>query len=259
MTTDVGDTLSLFAVGVALFALFIASYSRRNTWIALGSMTMSMALLFGCLFLVTVHDRNQLRTRLAWVASELPLVLDRRDVDELAASLEPIQAPSSCGAGQSGCEPAPAAPPRAEREPVQAAASAGWFDPKPHRNADAQSPVAWDLDDPDVKPPVTSPWGFSIGGTNVSDAALEQVQAVLKPDSTMREFELAIDVEGNVLEDGRVIPAGARFSLVSESPDEDGSKLGGAILSFRYVQTGQRKTSILYLTPQMVARLANRG
>jgi hypothetical protein len=259
MTTDVGDTLSLFAVGVALFALFIASYSRRHTWIALGSMMMSMALLFGCLLLVTVHDRNQLRTRLAWVASELPLMLDRQTVDELAASLESMQPPSACGAGPSGCEQTPAAPHRTEREPVQAAASAGWFGTQPDPKANSQSPVAWDLDDPDIKPPVKSPWGFSIGGTNVSDAALEQVQAVLKPDSTMREFELAIDVAGNVLKDGRVIPAGARFSLISESPDEDGSKLGGAILSFRYVQAGQRKTSILYLTPEMVARLANRG
>ncbi|HSD93066.1 MAG TPA: hypothetical protein VLB11_08585 [Methyloceanibacter sp.] len=245
MTTDVGDTLSLFAVGIALFALFIASYSRRGTWIALGSMAMSMALLFGCLLLATTRDRSQLRARLAWAASKLPLALDRQTVDQLAASLEPIQTP---------------APRHAERAPVQAAAApAGWFDTKPDPKENSPTPIAWDLDEPGIQSPVTSPWGFSIGGTNVSDQALEQVHAVLKPDSTKREFELALDVEGNLLEDEPVIPAGARFSLVSDSPDEDGSSLGGAILSFRYVQAGQRKTSILYLTPSMLARFASRG
>jgi len=257
----VGDTLSLFAAGVALLALFIASYSRRSTWIALGSIAMSMALLFGCLFLATIHDRSHLRTRLAWVASKLPLVLDWQTAAELAASLERLQAPSPCGAGQPGCGTEMAAAPLlAEREPVQAAAAtAGWFDTKPDPKANSQSPVAWNLDDRDVQLPVTSPWGFSISGTNVSDEALEQVQAVLKPDASQRELELALDIEGHVLEDGTVIPAGARFSLVSESPDEDGSRLGGAILTFRYVQVGQRKTSILYLTPAMVARFATRG
>src|SRR3989442_1169493 len=51
--------------------------------------------------------------------------------------------------------------------------------------------------------------------------------------------------------------AGARFSIVSETPNGDGSKQsGGAILTFRYVQAGQRKTSVLYLTPSMVSRFA---
>jgi hypothetical protein len=46
---------------------------------------------------------------------------------------------------------------------------------------------------------------------------------------------------------------------VSETTNEgDAKQFGGAILTFRYVQAGQRKTSILYLTPSMVARFANR-
>jgi hypothetical protein len=254
--------LSLFAAGVALLALFIASYSRRGTWIALGSMAMSMALLFGCLFLATSHDRSQVRTRLAWAASELPLMLDRQTAAELAASLERNEAPSPCGAGQPGCgTEMAAAPPLAEREPVQAAATApGWFDTKPDAKTTRQSPVAWHLDDRDVQRPMTSPWGFSLSGTNVSDQALEQVQAVLKPDSTMRVVPLALSVEGDGVGDGSVIPADASFSLFSAAPDEGASgQTGGAILTFRYVQAGQRKSSILYLTPAMVARLANRG
>jgi len=106
---------------------------------------------------------------------------------------------------------------------------------------------------------VTSPWGFSIGGTNVSNEALEQVQAVLKPDATMREMPLALGIEGDAAGDGSVIPADARFSLFSAAPDESAAEpTGGAILTFRYVQAGQRKSSILYLTPAMVARFANR-
>jgi hypothetical protein len=70
--------------------------------------------------------------------------------------------------------------------------------------------------------------------------------------------ELTLAVEGQRL-DGTVIPGGARFSLVSAAPNGDGSKQsGGAILTFRYLQAGQRKTSILYLTPSMIARFANR-
>jgi hypothetical protein len=251
--------VSLIAVGIIIFALLIATYCRRSSWLALGSMTVSMAVLFGCLFLVTIHDRNQVRPRLESIASNIALVLDPRAFDKLAASFESIDTPAPCGAGQPGCNTEPAPAPRAgEPEPVQAAAS-GWFDAKPDPKANSQAPVAWELDAPGVQLPVSSPWGFSIGGTNVSNQALEQVQAVLKPDSTGREFALTLDVDGNVLEDAPVIPAGARFSLVSENPDEDSASAGGAILSFRYVQAGQRKTSILYLTPAMVARFANRG
>ena len=99
-----------------------------------------------------------------------------------------------------------------------------------------------------------------ISGTNVAEQALEQVHAVLKPDSSKQEFDLVLNVEGHKLGDGAVIPAGARFSLVTEAPNGDAAKQrGGAILAFRYVQAGQRKTSILYLTPSMVGQLANRG
>jgi hypothetical protein len=143
---------------------------------------------------------------------------------------------------------------------VQAAATAGWFETKQGPKATSQSPVAWRLDDRDVQPASTDTAGFLISGTNVSDQTLEEVRAVLKPDASQRELELALSVEGGGFEAGTVIPPGARFSLVSVTANEDGSKQsGGAILRFRYVQAGQRKTSILYLTPSMIGRLANRG
>lgn len=252
--------MSLFAAGIVLFVLLIASYSGRGTWIALGSMALSAALLFGGLFLASVHDRSQMRASLAWVANKLPLVLDRQTAERLAASLDQVQAPSPCRAGQPGCD-AEAAPaqPLAEDEAVQAAAtSPGWFDTKPALTAPPQAPVAWQLDAGGVQGPVTSPWGFSIQGTNVSDQAMEQVQAVLKPDSAQREVPLALLVEGDGVQDGGVIPAAASFTLFSATADDGAARQGGgAILTFRYVQAGQRRSSILYLTPAMVARLAS--
>jgi hypothetical protein len=252
--------LSLFAAGIVLFVLLIASYSGRGTWIALGSMALSAALLFGGLFLANVHDRSQMRASLAWVADKLPLVLHRQTAERLAASLDRLQAFSPCRAGQPGCgaQVAPAQPP-AEDEPVQAAAtSPAWFETKPQATAASQAPVAWQLDARDVQGPVTSPLGFSIQGTNVSDRAMEQVQAVLKPDSAQREVPLALLVDGDGMQDGGVIPAAASFTLFAATTDDGAAKQGGgAILTFRYVQAGQRKSSILYLTPAMVARLAS--
>jgi hypothetical protein len=243
--------LSLFAAGIVLFVLLIATYSQRSSWIALGSKMMSVALLVGCLLLAMIHDRSHVRTGLAWVASKLPLVLDQQTAQEVLVLLERSQASSSCAPGQPRCG-TPAS--HAEPEPVQTATMTPiWFDSKPDQRARSQSPVAWSFDNRDVQTPVTSPWGLSISGTNVTSQAMEDVHAVLKPDSGQAELALLLDVEGHVYGNATTIPAGARFSLVTEGPGEDGSELGGAILSLRYVQAGRRKTSIFYLTPAMLA------
>ena len=254
--------MSLFAAGVALLALLIASYSRRSTWIALGSMTMSMAMLVGGLFLSTAQDPSQVRTRSAWIANQLSLVLGQKTLDDLTTAIEHVSTSLSCDAEQwPGCTTtASTDTPSPEPNAMQAASTTGWFGSKPESKPTSDSPVSWLLADPPAQASSSSAEGFSISGTNVSDQALEEVHAVLKPDSSKRALELVLNVEGHKSGDGAVIPAGARFSLVSESPNEDGSKQsGGAILSFRYIQAGQRKTSILYLTPAMVGRLANRG
>ena len=86
---------------------------------------------------------------------------------------------------------------------------------------------------------------------------MEQVRAVLKPDASRREVDLIIEIDGQKLATETAIPAGGRFSLVSEMPSGE-ARSGGAILTFRYVLAGQHKSAILYLTPSMVARLANR-
>ena len=88
ITIESGATLSLFAAGIFVFVLFVASYSQRSTWLAFCSMSMSMALVLGWLFISTVHDHSQLRIRFAWAASELPQLVDWQIADDLASVLE---------------------------------------------------------------------------------------------------------------------------------------------------------------------------
>jgi len=281
------------AAGLALFILLIASYSGRAAWIALGSATLSMAALVGVLFLAASQDPGQVRAGAAWVANELSLVADRPTVEHLKSAVERLSTALSCEAAQKpGCTTAASADtPAAAPEAMQAAATTSWLEPeatpepvvqeppkqelakqgpqkqelakqepqKQEARGASKSPVAWRLDDAGVQISSGGAGGFSVSGMNVSDKALEQIHAVLKPDGTQREMPLSLSVEGQSSEPGTSIPAGARFSLASATPNEDGSETsGGAILSFRYVQAGQRKSSILYLTPATVARLANR-
>lgn len=285
--------MSLLAAGLALFILLIASYSGRAAWIALGSATLSMAALVGVLFVAASQDPGQVRAGAAWVANELSLVADRPTVEHLKSAVERLSTALSCEAAQKpGCTTAASADtPAAAPEAMQAAATTSWLEPeatpepvvqeppkqelakqgpqkqelakqepqKQEARGASKSPVAWRLDDAGVQISSGGAGGFSVGGMNVSDKALEQIHAVLKPDGTQREMPLSLSVEGQSSEPGTSIPAGARFSLASATPNEDGSETsGGAILSFRYVQAGQRKSSILYLTPATVARLANR-
>jgi hypothetical protein len=285
--------LSLLAAGLALFILLIASYSGRAVWIALGSATLSMAALVGVLFLAASQDPGQVRAGAAWVANELSLVADRPTVEHLKSAVERLSTALSCEAAQKpGCTTAASADtPPAAPEAMQAAATTSWLEPeatpepvvqeppkqelakqgpqkqeltkqepqKQEARGASKSPVAWRLDDAGVQISSGGAGGFSVGGMNVSDKALEQIHAVLKPDGTQREMPLSLSIEGQSSEPGTSIPAGARFSLASATPNEDDSETsGGAILSFRYVQAGQRKSSILYLTPATVARLANR-
>jgi hypothetical protein len=256
------------AAGLALFILLIASYSGRAAWIALGSATLSMAALVGVLFLAASQDPGQVRAGAAWVANELSLVADRPTVEHLKSAVERLSTALSCEAAQKpGCTTAASADtPAAAPEAMQAAATTSWLpelakqEPqKQEARGASKSPVAWRVDDPGVRISSGGAGGFSVGGINVSDKALEQIHAVLKPDGTQREMPLSLSIEGQSSEPGASIPAGARFSLASAPPNEDGSETSiGAILSFRYVQAGQRKSSILYLTPATVARLANR-
>ena len=136
--------MSLFVAGVFVFVLFVASYSQRSTWLALCSMSMSMAVVFGCLFLSTVHDHSQVRMSFAWAASKLSLVLDRQIAYDLAVALEHLAASPGCDIGRQGCSAATSAallPTKGVAK--QPAAATGWTETKPHFKATSRYPVAW--------------------------------------------------------------------------------------------------------------------
>ncbi len=285
--------MSLFAAGVVLFLLLIASYSGRGFWIALGSIALSMIALIGFLFVATLQYPSQVKPRLAWLASKLALVLDQETADSIGKALAklPGPPPSPCEAGQqpacgsaanaavatdtasatdTGGAPDTASaagaasitdakPPSAEPGSMQAAATPSWAPPPPpkqEQKATTSGPVVWFLDQQQPQASAGGSDAFAIGGMNASDQAMEGIHAILKPDGGQREIELALNVEGRKAEG--TIPAGARFSL--EAPKEAASQQpGGAILTFRYSQGAEQRTSILYLTPAMISRLANRG
>ena len=288
--------MSLFAAGVVLFALLVASYSGRRFWIALASTLVSMAALVGFLFVAMAKEPNQMRTGLAWLGAKLQLVLDQQTADQINKAIERIsaavaanaaataqilapapldakpaeqaEAPPPCEAGQASCNTvastadtvgASAAEPAApEPEAIQATATPSWPAAKQEPTTRPGGPLVWLLDDQQLQASPSGAGGFSINGINTTDQAMQEVHAVLKPDGGQHELALALSVEGQKTEG--VVPAGAHFSLGFEASKTAGSKqLGGAILTFRYVQDGQRKTSIVYLTPSMISRLANRG
>ena len=142
-------------------------------------------------------------------------------------------------------------------ETMQAASTTSWLGTKKDPKANSRSPVVW-LEEPNALGSSRVADGVSINGINVSDQRLEEVQGTLKPDGSGREFKLALEVEGAKAKEESVIPARARFGMRAKIPKAERSS-GGAILTFRYRYAGQQKATILYLSPSMVARLADRG
>lgn len=260
--------------GIALAVLLIASYSRRDQWLAGCSMALSIAAIAGLLFLSTIDDAR-VQTGLVRLVGKLSPVLDQRFLNRVTAAIERFPTRTACSEGErAGCVAATAGPAESPMsdgnevphgaEPdsgaaqdMQAASATGWLETKKDANEAARSPVVWLLDEAGA--PVSSGVapGFLITGMNVSDEILTKVHGTLKPDSSQREFELALSVQVSDVEGDAVIPAGARFSL--GFPDTTSPKQGGAIFTFKYTYAGQEKATILYLTPSTIARFANRG
>jgi hypothetical protein len=265
-----GHTLVLLATGLVLFLLLVASYSQRQTWLALGSAALSIALVFGLVFLSAGQDTGPLRQGLTRLAQELPAGWDRGAID-LAEALD--RASEALARARTDA---------AGREPIQAAAITRWFgwgpmgEPDPADTEDAEAGAepepesvlptgATDAADAAIQwlfreaPPATGE-PLILSGVNASDQPLKGVRAVLKPDSGPRELDLKLEVEGGTGGNGTDVPAGTQFILAPPVLTEDeAAGLGGAILSFTYVQAGQRRTSILYLTATMIAALAPGG
>jgi hypothetical protein len=247
-----GDRLTLFAASLLLAALLIASYGTRRIWLACLSIALSAAVVAGAIFVATTETPAEGRAKLAALAEKLSLVFDRQTLDTVAASLERLSTLVAQYRGISLNEESPSASPQT----LHAATMPGWFGANSAPKASANSPVTWFLDDPNA--PVVAPIedGFAVGGINTSDQDLRQVHATLKPDGSGREIALALKVEGSRSEDA-VIPAGARFSFGSDTP-EGAEPSAGAILTFRYVTAGQQKASILYISAATIARFASR-
>ncbi len=292
--------MSLFAAGVVLFLLLVASYSGRRLWVSLASTVMSMVALAGLLFVAIAKEPEAIRSGLIWTAGKVQLVVDQPTADTIAKVIEQLPAPAPaahnppaaqettppaiaeaapqapnaspapCADTQAGCGtpeggatgatgPQPSPPAQASIQaattpslPAPAPAPAAPPAPAPMVSATPGSPVVWFLDE-QAQPGNASP-GLVIGGMNASASPFEDVRAVLKPDGSHDELPLVLDVGGQKSD---AVPAGARFSLALQGIKY--AQTGGAILSFRYRQAGQVRTSILYLTPAMIARFANRG
>lgn len=244
--------MTLFAATTALIVLLIASYATRGIWLACLSAALTAAAVAAIVFVVTIDSPGQGRATLAWLASKLPL--DRGTADSLVAAIEnaAMAPPKAREVTANAVSPAP------RSEPVQPAAAPNWFAAKNPPQADPNSPVAWFIDDPNA--PVTSPLeeGLAIGGVNVSDRDLTDVEGTLKPDGSWREIALTLKVEGRAASGAAIIPAGGRFSLIAGTPDAVRVPPRGAILTFRYVDAGQRKAAILYLNAATLARFASR-
>ena len=119
--------MSLFAAGVVLFALLVASYSGRRFWIALASTLVSMAALVGFLFVAMAKEPSQMRTGLAWLGAKLQLVLDQQTADQINRAIERIPAAVAANAAATAQVLAPAP-----------------LDAKPVEQAEAPSPARRD-------------------------------------------------------------------------------------------------------------------
>jgi spore germination cell wall hydrolase CwlJ-like protein len=119
--------LSLFAAGIFVFVLFVASYSQRSTWLAICSTSMSMALVLGCLFGSTFHDQ-----RFAWIATELPQLLNWQIADYPASVHEHLVTSPRCKKGRQGCNTAMSEALLPSKDVAkQLAPAADWTETKP--------------------------------------------------------------------------------------------------------------------------------
>jgi spore germination cell wall hydrolase CwlJ-like protein len=135
--------LSLFAAGTVVFVLFVASYGRRGSWLALCSVSMSIASVFGCLFLSTVPDHNQVRMGFAWAASKLPLLVNRQTADDVATALEHLATSPRCDIGCNAATSAASLPTKDVEK--QLAVMPGSIETKPDPDAISRYSAAWGL------------------------------------------------------------------------------------------------------------------
>ena len=113
--------------------------------------------------------------------------------------------------------------------------------------------------------------GFAIGGVNLSDHALDQVESVIKPDHQAKDIRLAMRVaapddptsEIKTFEPGTfgAIPSQGQFALLFSFPEEGGlapdqvlAAFGGVMLKVHYSVGGEERSFIHYLSPALLER-----
>lgn len=277
--------MDLLALSIVLLLLLAASYSGRGAWVALGSIALTVVLVTGSVFLVTAQRAGPF---LEALSAQLPSGWAQRTEDLAAAAGFAATALTS---SRTGPGPAPTSVAslseglRAQREPLRPSARPGPAgsdplgqtreppvhpskqpavppEPQPVSGGNG-APVKWILDAPIPSPAL-------LVGTNVSDAPLEQIRATLRPDGNdsgvgADTLPLLVIVDGQGSAGERrnaatAVPPGARFTLERPaSAAADTPELGGAVLSFAYVQAGRRRTSIIYLAPKSLADAASRN
>jgi hypothetical protein len=262
--------LDLLIAGFVLFLLFVATYSQRRTWVALGSTALTVLLVGGGVVFTTAQvstaqgpsQVHQVHDGLAQLAKSLPAGWDAPAlkltgaIEQASASLARTRTQTPAG------EPRPVLTAsvsdwfsfgswfKAEPETEESAAPDGEPEAKAEPAADSGSdaPIKWVLDAPS---PAAADETFAVRGANISDQPLKVVRAVLKPDTGAAKVRLKLKVDGHDGTAGAVIPPGARFRLEAAGlTASEAEAFGGAILSFAYVQAGRRKSSIMYLTPE---------
>ena len=200
------------------------------------------------------------------LARQLPLLLDQRTLDELIIAIDQSSNSANCVREQPSCMVASRVPqdddPRRTGSPSeappakQAAFTTNWIETNKDSEEISRWPVTWLPDDSILQVSENPAPGLWIGGINISDEPLKEVQAILKPDAIHHELQLTVNLQENQFEDKAVVPAGARFTLGAEIPKTK-KQFGGAILTFRYTFAGRQRAEIFYLTAAMIARLAS--
>src|SRR5262245_55583123 len=90
-------------------------------------MPISIAVVFGCVFLSTVHDHNQVRIWFAWAESKVPLVWDWQIADDITTPLEHPATLPRCEIGGQECSVATSAAFLSTEDLAkQPPAAAGW-------------------------------------------------------------------------------------------------------------------------------------
>lgn len=259
-----GDALDLLVAGIVLSLLFVATYSQRSTWIALGSGALSVTLVAGLVLLSTAQNSTPVQDGFSRLAKMLPAGWDQRALDAAAALEQASTSVASARKHPSARNPEPALA-------TSVSSFSDWFswrswfpaEPKTEERAAPQDetsaepanssldvPIKWFLD----ARASSASEVFAVHGANVSDQPLKLVRAALKPDTGARKLKLTLDVQDHSGTEDAVVPPGARFRLKAEGlAAHEAGQLGGAILSVAYIQAGRRMSSIMYLTQATLA------